>query len=106
VSDIAWDGPGPPEHPVFPITKSLTSRAICIGSTVSVGDVAADGDYLMALSTTRSEIIVPVLDKARSLVAGTIDVESEQPHAFDAGTQQLLERCADLLEEFWTDCRR
>jgi putative methionine-R-sulfoxide reductase with GAF domain len=73
---------------------------------VSVGDVAADGDYLMALSTTRSEIIVPVLDKARSLVAGTIDVESEQPHAFDAGTQQLLERCADLLEEFWTDCRR
>src|SRR5947209_14352086 len=108
VSNLGWDGPGPPKYPVFPITKGLTSRAIATGSTINVGDVTADADYPTALSTTRSEIIVPVLDKARSVVIGTIDVESERPHAFDVETQQLLERCADLLNEFWPtgDSRR
>lgn len=45
--------------------------------TVNVGDVASDPNYLTALSTTRSEIIVPVLDITNGCVVGTIDVESE-----------------------------
>ena len=62
VSNLAWSGPGAPAHPTFAITKGLTSRAISERRTVNVGDVASDPGYLTALDTTRSEIIVPILD--------------------------------------------
>lgn len=42
VSNIAWSGSGPPEYPVFPITKGLTARAIATKRTINVGDVASD----------------------------------------------------------------
>ena len=61
VSNIAWSGSGAPQYPVFSITKGLTSRAIATKRTVNVGDVASDADYLTALATTQSEIIIPVL---------------------------------------------
>ena len=98
VSNIAWSGAGPPEFPTFPATKGLTSRAIASGRTVNVGDVTADADYLTALATTRSEIIVPVIRDGR--VVGTVDVESSLPDAFDAAVQRKLEECASVLGEF------
>src|SRR5437868_1243172 len=93
VSNIAWSGWVAPEYPVFPITKGLTSRAIANRATVNVGDVAHDPDYLTALATTRSEIIVPVIAASGGKVLGTIDVESERPDAFDVSAQSSLEEC-------------
>jgi L-methionine (R)-S-oxide reductase len=102
VSNVAWSGPHAPAYPTFPMTKGLTSRAIAGKKTVNVGDVANDSSYLTALDSTRSEIIVPVLDGAGHRVIGTIDVESEYRNAFDPGTQASLEECAHLLTAFWT----
>jgi L-methionine (R)-S-oxide reductase len=99
VRNIAWDGHGAPAYPVFPITKGITSRAIASRKTVNIGDVVSDPDYLTALDSTRSEIIVPVFDGDR--VAGTIDIESERPQAFDHATEAFLEKCAGLLRPFW-----
>lgn len=93
---------GAPEHPTFPVTKDLTSRAIKAKKTVNVGDVTKDPDYLTALVTTRSEIIIPVVDVMRDSVVGTIDVESELPNAFDSVIQSELEECAILLRLFWS----
>lgn len=101
VSNVAWSGSGAPQYPTFPVTQGLTSRAIASRKTVNVGDVTSDPDYLTALATTRSEIIIPVLDAAGSCVLGTIDVESERAHAFDSDTQKHLERCAKSLRTFW-----
>ena len=101
VSNIAWSGPGAPAYPTFPVTNGLTSRAIATKKTVNVGDVANDPDYLTALATTRSEIIIPVLDATGHSVIGTIDVESEHPHAFDSAIQRHLEDCATVLRTFW-----
>ena len=101
VSNVAWSGPSSPEYRSFPVTKGLTSRAIAQKRTVNVGEVASDRDYLTALATTRSEIIVPVVDETGSRVLGTIDVESELPNAFDASTQKMLEECAVALRQFW-----
>jgi GAF domain-containing protein len=101
VSNIAWSGSGAPAYPIFPITNGLTSRAITAKKTINVGDVANDPDYLTALATTRSEIIIPVLDATGHSVIGTIDVESEHPHAFDSATQAHLEQCANVLRTFW-----
>ena len=96
VRNLVWDGPAPPQYPTFSITKGLTSSAIAQESTVNVGDVASDPRYLTALGSTRSEIIVPVLNEEGKVV-GTIDVESERPNAFDKETERLLEQCAVLL---------
>jgi putative methionine-R-sulfoxide reductase with GAF domain len=82
---------------VFPLNKGLTGFAIATRRTVNVGDVAADPRYLTALGNTRSEIIVPIFDAAHQNVVGTLDIESDQPNAFDSKTQAFLERIADRI---------
>ena len=91
---LAFDGPGPPAHPRFPATQGLSGAAVASGQTVVVGDVRGDPRYLTAFGSTRSEIIVPVLDSAGRRVVGTIDVESEEQDAFTAADRAALERCA------------
>jgi putative methionine-R-sulfoxide reductase with GAF domain len=103
VVNLAWSGPGPPEYPSFAITKGLTSRALANGKPVNVGDVASDPDYLTALGSTRSEIIIPVMDKTNDAALGTIDVESESVNAFDTASQTLLEECASVLADLWSN---
>jgi putative methionine-R-sulfoxide reductase with GAF domain len=102
VRNLAWSGPHPPTYPTFPIGMGLTGRAIAQRRIVNVGDVMRDEDYLTALATTGSEIIVPVFTSEGSEVAGTIDVESEAPDAFLAGTETFLAECARALAPLWT----
>jgi L-methionine (R)-S-oxide reductase len=103
VRNVAWSGPGAPEHPTFPVTQGLTSAAIAQKQIVNVGDVSADPRYLTAFGTTRSEIIVPVFDQAGDHVLGTIDVESEEPHAFTKNIEDLLEACSKVIRPLWDD---
>src|SRR6266436_2674257 len=88
VVNLVWDGLGAPEYPTFPIGKGLTGSAIQESKVINVGDVAADPRYLTAFGSTRSEIIVPILDSKADKVIGTIDVESERPNAFDEQTER------------------
>ena len=104
VRNLVWDGPAAPEYPTFPISKGLTSDAIAEKRTVNVGDVRTDARYLTALSSTRSEIIVPVLD-GQGRVVGTVDVESERSNAFDQQAEQFLENCAVLLRPLFVEAR-
>ena len=97
VKNIVWSGPGAPEYAVFPVTKGLTSAAISNRKSINIGDVAADPRYLTAFGSTRSEIIVPIFDPSGQKVVGTIDVESESPHAFNPSMQSFLESCAEIL---------
>jgi L-methionine (R)-S-oxide reductase len=101
VRNIAWSGPGEPEHPTFPVTQGLTSIAVTQRQIVNVGDVSADPRYLTAFATTRSEMIVPVLDQAGDCVLGTIDVESEEPNAFPREIEKLLESCSRVIRPLW-----
>jgi L-methionine (R)-S-oxide reductase len=103
VTNITWSGLGPPAYPSFPITRGLTARAITGRKSVNVGDVTKDPDYLAALGSTRSEMIVPIFDETGHIVIGTIDVESEHRDAFDSAAQDLLEECASLLRGFWPE---
>jgi L-methionine (R)-S-oxide reductase len=101
VRNLTWSGPGAPEHPTFPLTKGLTSAAVAQKQIVNVGDVSADPRYLTAFGTTRSEIIVPILDAEANNVVGTIDLESEEPNAFSKDVQDLLESCAAVIRPLW-----
>ena len=101
VTNLAWSGPGAPEYPTFPLTKGLTGAAVAERQIVNVGDVSADPRYLTAFGTTRSEIIVPVFDRDRRNVIGTIDVESEEPNAFGRDVQALLQACSEVIQPLW-----
>ena len=105
VTNIVWSGPAAPEYPTFPITRGLTGAAISQRKTVNVGDVATDPRYLTAFDTTRAEIIVPVFDRARESVLGTIDIESEQKNAFTGEAQAWLEACSGVIGPLWNRAR-
>ncbi len=94
IANLAFDGPGAPAHPRFPVTQGLSGAAVASGKSVMVDDVREDSRYLTAFGSTRSEIIVPVADRAGRKVVGTIDVESEQVNAFSEEDRVALERCA------------
>lgn len=64
VAVLGWAGPGAPAYPRFDRTQGLTAAAVAGGSTVVVDDVTEDPRYLTAFGSTRSEMIVPVLDAA------------------------------------------
>lgn len=102
VTNIVYSGPGAPDFPTFPIGMGLTGSAIATKKPVNVGDVAGDPRYLSAFGSTRSEIIVPILDARGETVMGTIDVESEKPDAFTSEVEALLSSCAEMLSPLWT----
>lgn len=59
--------------------------------TIIVPDVDKFPGHITCDARSRSEIVVPVLDRRGDLVA-VLDVDSDQPNAFDAHDQQGLER--------------
>ena len=97
IAVIGWSGPGEPAYPRFPITQGLSGTAVSSGEAVVVGDVTTDPRYLTAFGSTRSEIIVPVIEPATGKVVGTIDVESEHKNAFTDVDRATLERCAAAI---------
>jgi len=101
VRNVVFSGPGAPEYPQFPINKGLTGAVIVEKRTVNIGDVAADSRYLTAFGSTRSEVIVPIFDRANQKVIGTIDVTSELRDAFNPERKALLERSADVVSPLW-----
>jgi L-methionine (R)-S-oxide reductase len=94
---VAWSGHGEPAHPRFPVSQGLCGDAATRRETVIVGDVTADARYLTTFPSTRSEIVVPILDSVTGRPRGVIDVESDRPDAFGAADRELLERCASEL---------
>ncbi len=101
IVNLAFSGPGAPMYPRFPITQGLSGAAVSSGETVVVGDVTEDPRYLTAFGSTRSEIIVPVVDGGK--VVGTIDVESEEEHAFSESDRAALEHCALAVASLFGD---
>lgn len=94
IAIVAWSGPAAPAYPRFPVEKGLCGDAVRRGETVIVGDVARDPRYLTTFGSTRSEIVVPILDPVSGHVRGTLDVESEHQDAFGPEDRAFLEHCA------------
>jgi putative methionine-R-sulfoxide reductase with GAF domain len=97
ISILAWSGPGEPAHPRFSLMEGLSGEAIRRRETVVVADVTRDPRYLTTFGTTRSEIIVPILNTVTGRPRGVLDVESERVNAFTDADRTLLERCAAEL---------
>jgi len=57
-----------------------------------VDDVNADPRYLACFPSTRSEIVVPIVNEGT--VVGEIDIDSDRPAALGDDDREFLERIA------------
>lgn len=89
-----WAGPEATEHTRIAIGTGVCGSAAASGRTEIVPDVNADPRYLACFVSTRSEIVVPILDQGR--VVGEIDIDSSEPDAFDETDARFLEEVAAL----------
>jgi L-methionine (R)-S-oxide reductase len=94
---LGYCGLGAPAYPRFPRTDGLTAAAVATGQAVVVDDVSTDPRYLTAFGSTRSEMIVPVLEPDTTTVLGTIDVDSDRVAAFGDEERELVQRVAAAI---------
>jgi len=92
-----WRGPEATEHVRIPVGQGVCGAAAASGKTEIVDDVNADDRYLSCFLSTRSEIVVPIL--YNRLVVAEIDIDSDEPAAFDDSDRELLERVAAAISE-------
>ncbi|MEM1127272.1 MAG: GAF domain-containing protein [Bacteroidota bacterium] len=80
--------------------RGVCGAAARTRTTQLVPDVEAFPGHIACSSTTRSEIVVPVLTPSGRLLA-VLDVDSDDPDAFTADDQEALEAlCAQLGAQF------
>jgi GAF domain-containing protein len=90
-----WKGPEATEHVRIPVGQGICGAAAATGQTEVVDDVNADPRYLACFPSTRSEIVVPIAYEGN--VVGEIDIDSDEPAAFDDDDSAFLERVAHLI---------
>lgn len=76
---------------VIPFARGVCGTAARTGEVQIVPDVDAFPGHIACSSTTRSEIVLPVRDRAGALI-GVLDIDSDRPGAFDAEDAQSLSR--------------
>jgi GAF domain-containing protein len=93
---IASSGTEPVAYPRFPICQGLCGAALESGKAVVVGDVHKEARCLPAFHTTKSEIIVPMINEEKKVV-GMLDAESDKLNAFTDEDRKFLERAGALI---------
>lgn len=77
----------------IPFTRGVCGAAARLGETQLVPDVKAFTDHIACASSTRSELVLPVWDRAGTLLA-VLDIDSDQ---FDAFTVLDADSLAEIL---------
>ena len=83
---------------VIPFERGICGRSARTGKTLNIPDVHAEADHIACSGTTRSEIVVPVFD-SNGKVRAVLDVDSDEPAAFDEIDQQFLEKVCRLFRD-------
>ncbi|MGO9831552.1 MAG: GAF domain-containing protein [Myxococcaceae bacterium] len=78
--------------------NGVCGTAAASGRTVVVPDVEKFPGHISCDARSRSEIVVPVFDRQRTLLA-VLDIDSALPDAFDAEDQRGLERMMRWFEQ-------
>ena len=76
--------------------KGVCGAAAASGETQLVADVHAFPGHIACDARSQSEIVVPVFD-AQGRLAAVLDIDSEQPGAFDEADREGLEAICRLL---------
>jgi GAF domain-containing protein len=94
----AWSGPQATVHTQIPLGKGVCGWAAKTGKTEIVSDVSKDPRYLECFSSTKSEIVVPVLQDGK--VVGEIDVDGDLLNAYSSVDREFLEAVASKIAPF------
>jgi GAF domain-containing protein len=74
---------------VIPFSRGVCGAAARTGQVQLVPDVDAFPGHIACASSTRSEIVLPVVNSAGKLL-GVFDIDSNQPDAFTQGDSDAL----------------
>lgn len=74
----------------IPFERGVCGAAARLGKTQLVADVEAFEGHIACASSTMSELVLPVWDKAGALIA-VLDIDSDQPNAFTEQDASELE---------------
>lgn len=75
---------------VIPFSRGVCGTAARTNETQLVDDVEAFPGHIACSSSTRSEIVLPVHNAAGTVI-GVLDIDSDQPAAFDEEDAMALE---------------
>jgi GAF domain-containing protein len=89
----------------IPFERGVCGRCARDKTTQIVADVAQVPYHIACSSTTRSEIVLPLLD-ARGEVRGVLDIDSDILGAFDAVDQEALEGLAPVVSKVHVEVNR
>jgi GAF domain-containing protein len=78
----------------IPFSRGVCGAAARLQQVQLVPDVDAFEDHIACASSTKSELVLPVFNKARNLIA-VFDIDSNQPNAF---TQEDADQLAAILQ--------
>ena len=84
---------------VIPFSRGVCGAAARTGQVQNVPDVEAFPDHIACSSSTRSELVVPLWNKAGKLL-GVLDLDSDTPAAFTAEDEAWI---VPLLAEIFRD---
>jgi L-methionine (R)-S-oxide reductase len=84
----------------IPFSRGVCGAAARSGEVQIVNDVDAFPGHIACAASTRSELVLPVRNRAGALL-GVFDIDSDRPAAFDAADAAAL---ADILREAFADC--
>lgn len=91
-----YRGPVTP-HVRIPIDSGVCGRVARTGRASVVVDVSEDEDYLQCNESVKSEIAVPI--KGADGILGVLDVDSNEPGAFDEADRSFLEEVALIVSK-------
>lgn len=78
----------------IPFSRGVCGAAARTGETQLVDDVDAFPGHIACASSTRSEVVLPVKNKAGDVIA-VLDIDSNQPAAFTAADASALQAILD-----------
>lgn len=78
----------------IPFSRGVCGAAARTGETQLVDDVDAFPGHIACASSTRSEVVLPVKNKAGDVIA-VLDIDSNQPAAFTAADATVLQAILD-----------
>ena len=78
--------------------KGVCGAAAASGQTVVVDDVMAFPGHITCDARSRSEIVVPVFDKRKKLIA-VLDIDSDQPGTFSEQDREGLENVVEWFSK-------
>ncbi len=83
------------EHTRIELNQGICGAAASQKRTVNIEDVRSDPHFLACSVSTRSEIVVPLMDGDTCL--GEIDIDSNQPAFFGDDDREMLEEIAAMI---------